>query len=141
METGCTSHTWGLLTEFLNSLEAEDIVASITRGARRDTICRIKPRVAGDHLASICGFGVHGSVLVPLRASQRILRHPSRWPQFRGALLLSPHLQGDVPNRASVSVRALGVSQELSEGRRRLQAVHLSAQPPVFPMWTLDTAP
>ena len=52
----------------LPPLEAEDVVASIIRGARRDTIRRVKPRVAGDHLDSIVRMAMREDDLEAARA-------------------------------------------------------------------------
>ena len=52
----------------LPPIEAEDIVSSIVRGARRDTVRRSKPRVAGNHLDAIVRQAIREDDLKAARA-------------------------------------------------------------------------
>ena len=52
----------------LPPIEAEDIAASIIRGARRDTVCRVKPRVSGPHLDATIRQSIREGDILAARA-------------------------------------------------------------------------
>ena len=52
----------------LPPIEAEDIVASIIRGGRRDTVRRVKPRVSGPHLDAIIKQSIQEGDVLAARA-------------------------------------------------------------------------